>query len=126
MKGVGLCQAKKALFFFYVEFAELSESELPDRAEGILIVRADLLVGIVRKGILLRAEVRRGDPHHPTLKEGFLVQQLGGGVLYLLGQNGVNVLFDAMGLVVDDLDGRVVIFQGLEVGHTHVVGEGSR
>lgn len=125
LKGVGFCQTKEALFPLDVEFAELGEGELPDRAECILIVGADLLVGIVRKGILFGAKVGRGDSDHPVLEEGLLVEQLGGGVLYLLGQDCVNVLFEAMGLVVDDLDGGVVVFEGLEVGHAHVVGEGS-
>ena len=74
LKGVGFRQTKEALFSLDVDFAELGEGELPDRAEYILVIGADLLVGIVREGVLFRAKVGRGDSNHPGLEEGLLVK----------------------------------------------------
>lgn len=62
--------------------------------------------------------------NHPALEEGLFVKELIRRILNLLCEAGLDIALDAMCLVVDDLDGRVVLFDGFEVGDAEVVGEG--
>lgn len=85
------------------------------------MVGGDLLDSVIRERIIFRHELRYFLPDHPGLKEGLLVEELIGGVLYLFGEAGLDIALDAMRLVIYDLDRGVVLLDGLEVADADIV-----
>lgn len=124
LERVAFGEVEEAALLLEVVLAVLREGEAPDRVERIVVVRGDLLDRIIRKRIIFGHELGYFLPDHPRLEEGLLVEELVGGVLDLLGEAGLDIALDAVGLVVDDLDGGVVLLDGFEVADADVVGEG--
>lgn len=124
LERVGFGEAEEAALLLEVVLAVLREGEPADGVESVVVVGGDLLDGVVGEGVFLGHELRDLLPDHPRLEEGLLVEELVGGVLYLLGEAGLDVALDAVRLVVDDLDGGVVLLDGLEVADADVVGQG--
>lgn len=124
LERIAFCEAEEAALLLEVGLAVLREGEPPHRVERIVVVGGDLLDCIIRKRIIFRHELGYFLPDHPGLEEGLLVEELIGGVLYLFGEAGLDIALDAVRLVIDDLDGGVVLLDGLEVADADVVGEG--